>query len=870
MSSASHELKESRQRLLSVFSGGDVSDMYTDLYTEVMDQYFRGSLQDSNAGQHLFRLKIPFAFVAVGGYGRKELCLHSDIDILILFRKKVPDAASRLAEETFYPLWDLGLDLGYGVRSIKDCVGLAAEDFEVMTSLMDARFICGDSPLYLSMVEALGGTVVRKRATAFGTWLKDLYAVRTEQFGDASYMLEPNLKDGAGGLRDYHSMLWLAKAFLSVRNPRDLEYFGTLSHREYEELRQHVRFILTVRNHLHLLAGRRADRLYFQYQEQIAAKMGYRNRPGESAVERFLGDLHASMASLKALHRSFIATHIPKKGHVRKLRQAPPSTKGLTGSQGEIGFVSATHITNNPMLLMDVFMESTVTGEPLSLEARRLVREFLHLADDSFRGSAPAWEKFLSILMHKNASAGLEQMFETEFLETFIPEFTRIKDQVQFDAYHTYPAGRHSLETVHRLKLLAHEHNVLLLDLFSELSEQEPLLLAALFHDIGKGGKGHAEKGVRIARGILQRAAYPKPGTDDILFLIRHHLLLAETATRRDLNDEKIVVQCARTIRDVERLKMLYLLTWADSNATGPRAWNAWIANLVEELFFKVLHLLERGHLATPAASRRVQATTSRVRKLMSGTVDAARLERCFDRMPPRFMLNASPADIVRYTGAYLRFKDEYALRPGVPFFLDARMEEAEDCWEVTFVGRDRPGLFSDIAGVMTLNGINILASHVYNWRDGTALDIFRVTNPLDSMNPHETWEKVRSDLTQTFTGKLALPVRVARKTERSIIAPGPVPSAPPRVLIDNDSSDFFTVIEVFADDRPGILYLLTRTLYDLKLDIRVARVATKGDQIADVFYVIDLEGQKVVDTRQVSRITGALLHRLEGMEGEA
>ncbi len=864
MTAAFEELKESRNRLISLFSRSKATDSFQEDHTEIMDQYFRRSLQDSNTGHRLFKEKAPFAFLAVGGYGRMELSLCSDVDVLILFGTKIPSPAKELAEEIFYPLWDLGIELGYGTRAMRDCMRLCRDDFQVLASMMDSRFICGDSPLYLRLIETLQGKVIAKNAVAFCRWLEDMHEIRMETFGDASHLLEPNLKEGIGGLRDYHHILWIANALFRLRAPRDLEYLGKVSHNEYQELREHLRFIWLVRNHLHQLSGRKNDRLGFEYQEPIAQKLGFQDQDDLLAVEQFMGCLHASMTSIKALNRSFVKTHLRRgRDHMKKVYQASDVTDELHIEDGEIGFDSATAIVSDPLLLMTIFEESSRSGCLLSMEARRLVREFLFLVDDGFMKSERAIKGLLNIINGPNTFETLNQMHEIGFLKAYIPEFGQIEDRVQFDAYHIYPVGRHSLETVRYLKNLNKQKEILLLDVFSELSGPEALFMAGFFHDIGKIGKDHAEKGEAITRKILNRFSYDNRRAEDVFFLVRHHLLLVETATRRDLNDEKAVVQCARTIGDVGRLKMLYLLTWADSMATGPRAWNDWIANLVRELFFKILHILEKGELASLGASQKVKMTMAGVRREMSRQKKGLDPDGFFEAMSPRYLLASRPLDIVRHIEIAQDLKDQINSLEPSPFCLEVKESELEDCCEITFLANDRPGLFSDVAGVLALNNINILSADIYTWRDGTAVDIFKVTNPLDPIDPGRKWQKVKEDLKRTFAGKLSLAYRLGQKGKPSILSNLKKPSMGPQVIVDNESSDFFTLIEVFADDRVGLLYLITRTLFDLRLDIRIAKIATKGDQIADIFYVRDLEGQKVEDEEHLKEIQDALCYQL-------
>jgi [protein-PII] uridylyltransferase len=864
MTSPSDELKRARSELISRFSAGEVSETFLENYSEIMDSYFRRSVQESETGQVLFRDKKPFAMVAVGGYGRRDLCLHSDIDALILFDSKVPSSAKNMAEDIFYPLWNLGFDLGHGIRSIKDCLGLVSENLEALTSVMDARFICGESPLYLALMERLEKKILPSKGAILSRWLEEQNQMRMAVFGDASFLLEPNLKEGIGGLRDYHHLLWLAKAFFHLRTPKDLEYLGILSHKEYAGLESHLKFIHLARNHLHRESARKNDRLTFDHQRRIAEVLAFEDQDDHLAVEQFLSQLHASMASIKSLHRSFVYTHFPG---LRRNGPGSGRSECLNApfhmEQGEIDFPSATRILSDPLLLLDIFVEGIKAGRPLSLESKRLVREFLYLLDDSFRTSDRAARGFLAVLNAPTAFEALDQMQETGLLSVFIPEFEPVQDRVQFDDYHLFPVGRHSLQTIRNLKNLQQEKDILLTDILLDLPDPEPLFVAALFHDIGKTGKDHAAKGAALARTILKRFGYDRERADDVCFLIRHHLLLAETATRRDLNDEKIVVHCAEVVGSIERLKMLYLLSWADGRATGPRAWNDWIANLVLELFFKVLHILERGELATPDASRRIKQSLQQVRRQIGDRLSPTDQETIFDVMPPNYLVETGPQVVGRHITLYGNLRKAQTAAPEGAFCLEAQAQPSSGTYEVTFLAKDRAGLFSDVAGVMALNNINILSARIYTWRDGTAVDLFTVTPPLDPIRTDEIWERIKRDLADTFQARLRLSERLQQKAEPTLLARRRTLARQTRIHVDNQSSDFYTLIEVFTDDRVGLLYRITHTLFTLGIDIRIAKISTKADQVADVFYVLDLEGQKIMEEDKGERIRDVLLQEL-------
>jgi [protein-PII] uridylyltransferase len=858
------ELHESKKNLISLFSSGKVTAAFQELYTEMVDQYFRRSMQESKIGQRLFRDKTPLAFMAVGGYGRRGLCLHSDIDLLILFGRHIPKNADTLVDEILYPLWDIGMDLGYAIRTIGDCISLGQKDFASLASMLDARFLCGNSQLYMDFVERFYDKVISKRKTAFRSWLEEQEENRARTFGSASYLLEPNLKEGIGGLRDYHHILWLSKTLFQLGALKELEKTAKISQEEYNNLVRCVQFILIVRNHLHLIPNRKNDRLGFEYQEEIAKRLGYKNRRDFLAVEQFLGKLHSAMVALHTLRNSF-AVSLARKEVPKEKGIDPgliPGNFRLFGK--ELSFANEKDALHNPLLLMEIFELSSRLGYPLSFHTRRKVRELLYLVNDDFIKSEWASTLFIHIIKNQNCSQTLDQMFETGFLGTFIPEFGRIAHRVQFDAYHIFPVGRHSLETIKYLKSIHKQKEILLPGIFLELPNPESLLLAALFHDIGKTGRDHANKGVITARGVLKRFNLGPEITNDILFLIQHHLLLAETATRRDLGDERIVLQFALKVETVRRLKMLYLLTWADSKATNPTAWNDWIATLVQELFFKTLHILEGSQLAAPDTSRKIKRIRSKLRKALAATTNTDDLERILDAISTRYLLNTPVSDIIHHIEMAQKISGLPESQKDTTFFFHAKEADTADHWEAVLLAKDRPGLFSDITGILALNDINILSADIYTWQDSTAVDVFKVDKPLDPIHTNEIWDRVRNDLTETLGKGIHLHRRLSEKAAASFLHKKKRPNRHPTVKIDNESSDFFTIIDVYADDQMGLLYIITNTLFRLGLDIRVARIASKADQIADTFYVRDLEGQKIEDDERLREIKKTLLHELK------
>ncbi|MFO7783822.1 MAG: [protein-PII] uridylyltransferase [Desulfatiglandales bacterium] len=859
MNSIIEELRKSREELRTSFRTGRLQEGLEERYTEAVDCYFRRCIEESCSGGLLFRRGVMFSLIAVGGYGRRDLSLGSDIDLLVLFASKIPEEAKLLVKEILFPLWDLGMDLGYAVRSLRDCVRLANADFEVLTSLLDARFIGGGSPLFLTLVEHIDKKVLSKKQGSFARWLRDTDVVRKEAFGDASHMLEPDLKKGIGSLRDIHHMMWMSRVEFGLRTPRDLETTGRLSHSEHEDLEKAGSLIRCVRSHMHDLSGRKNDLLTFEFQPEIARRLGYRRQGHSLAVERFMGDLHAAMTSVKTLCRRTTGLFARQgQGEIRDADQAA-LRPGLALNGDGIRFESATAVPDNPLLLIQAFEASSRYGIHLSLETMRLIREFLPFVDDTFRASGDAALSFLKILRADGAADTLDQMFESRFLDAYIPEFEAVRDRVQFDTYHLFPVGRHSLETVRALKNVGRQKEILLSSMFMDLTDPDVLLLSAVFHDIGKSKPDHSRHGAVITSRILERLGLDSARVKEASFLVGKHLLLVETATRRDLGDEKAIVGCARIIGTIERLKMLYLLTWADACATGPRAWTDWTAALMQELFFKVLHILERGELASPDAIKRAEEVQREAIGAAAGRIERDPLHRVLQAMPPRYLLNTKPSEIVRHMELFQQLEILQTGGRKTGFVMSWRLDEAWGCWEVSFLAPDRPGLFSDAAGVFALNNINILSSEIYTWRDHTAVDVFRVILPAKGRPPQEIRAKVEGDFAGVFEGRIRLGESLERKAAFSILTKRGTPVRPSEVRVDNDASDFFTLVEVFANDRVGLLYDVTRTLTELGLDIRIARISTKGDQAADAFYVRNLDGRKVEDPGEMVRIQEVL-----------
>ncbi len=861
----SQALKKGRDLLIDDLLAGNAPGFLDD-HARLIDDYFCQRYEKSVVGPKMGIAKNPYAVVALGGYGRAEQCVYSDVDLLFLFENKVPRAAEDLVREIIYPLWDMGLDVGHATRSIKECVSMARKDFEVLTAILDARFICGMSPLFMKLMDQIRSKFINLKPDTIIEWLVATNRERHRRFGDSSYLLEPNFKEGQGGLRDYHTMLWIAKIKSGIKQRRDLEYYGYFSHDDYARLSDALAFIWNLRNRFHLLMNRKSDQIHLEQQRRLAEVMGVQAVNGHMPVEYLLGELHGHMEYVKQQHEMFLYEMQQQKRLKRKNKGLKTTeVKGLKFNRGMLNFISPEKILNNPRLLIDIFAESASQKSPLNSEARRLVKDFGYLVDGSFRSDPEVVKQFERILIRSTrAFEVLNQMLNTGFLVRFIPEFKAVVNRIQFDQYHLYPVARHLLYTIKILKrfdeVTEASTDPLASSIYKELKKKKPLVWAALLHDIGKGDpqSGHSKRGAGLAEKILLEKGASPIDAKTVAFLVEHHLLLIQTATRRDINDEETAIAMARIIKKVELLKMLYLLTVADSMATGPKAWNDWTSSLLRNLFLKVLNVLEHGELATGRAVRTVERKRAAVIEAMAADMAADRLESLLNCMSPRYMLYTPVGNIPQHLQLFAEIGDR-------PFVWRVETSPGADTRTVTICAKDRPGLISKIAGVFTLNNIDILDVQIFTWRNNIALDVFEVTPPPDPIFEDERWERAGRNLEDALSDRLDLRHELIRKKNDATPIQPYTAERPTVIVVDNETSSFFTIVEVVTFDFPGLLFRVTDALLKCGLDIWVAKIATKVDQVVDVFYVRDFDGQKVDAPQQVAAVKAAIKEILPG-----
>ncbi|SDN90123.1 UTP--GlnB (protein PII) uridylyltransferase, GlnD [Desulfonauticus submarinus] len=812
---------------------------FAHLFSFATDCYFKDKYNDLNLNTK------GISLVALGGYGRAELCVHSDIDILLLIHDNNLLELEKIAHNLFVPLWDMGFEVGHSVWTISNCLALAKENFEVLASLLDARFIVGDKNLFKDFQLSLAKVLNPELKKRFIHWLQENRIKRGDRFGSASSQIEPHLKESLGGLRDYHYLKWVAKVWFSLSQIEDLVREGLISHPEYEELQESVDFIFLVRNQLHFLSKRRNDILHFEIQPTIAQQIGFEDKNGKFAVENFLSILHKKMSVLEVLCNLFYKTHFTEINNFNYLLQEEEIdvSLGICLRNGTLDFEDTKYILSNNLILLEIFKYSAMYNIPISWESRRIINELVSLLRDSLyknEESSKIWE---DILVSDNVYFALKQMLDTEFLAKFFPDFGVVSDFVQFDAYHIYPTGAHSVKTVDFIVKVKEDN--LWSELIGEYSNDISLRWAALFHDIGKIGPNHSLIGAQLAKKILTKLNLENNIIDIVCFLIENHLLLVKTATRQDLEDESVIVNLASKIESSKKLGLLTLLSYADAKATGPKAWNPWVESLLREVFFKVKKVLEQGVLAEPHLVHRLASTRDKLRELGKKRFSLDFLESTLDSLPARYLLHHLPQEIYKHIELIFEKKDKQKR-----IVFQAKPDKKTNLWEIIIVGDDFRGVFMKIVGVLTMSGLNIFSADLNSLKNGLFIDIFRVSNPPDPLFVDEFWEKVESRLDFVFSNKLDVDKEMSSMHE--FFTKNDIEI---KVSVDNNKSDFYTVIEVIADDKPGFLYKIAKTLLNLDLDVLFARVATYKDKVVDVFYVLDKEKEKIVDPLKIEEI---------------
>lgn len=803
------------------------------------------------------------ALVAIGGYGRGELAPHSDIDLLFLLPYKQTPRSEQVAEYILYMLWDLGLKVGHAVRSVDESISRAKGDITIRTSLLETRYICGDAELFLELRQRFAEEIMADSGPDFVEAKLNERDERHQRLGDSRYLVEPNVKEGKGGLRDLHTLFWIAKYLYRVHSLSELVERKVFSVSEYRRFAKAQNFLWTVRCHLHYLTGRPEERLTFDLQQEIAGRMNYTDRPGVSGVERFMKHYYLVAKDVGDLTRIFCAALEAANQRKPRLQQlgAALFKREVDGFQiegGRLTVKSRRELAEDPVKMIRLFRVAQRRRLDVHPRLLRWITQNLKYVDDALRGDAEANRLFLDILTAKrDAGKALRKMNEAGVLGRFIPDFGRVVAQMQHDMYHVYTVDEHTIRAIGILNAIEQgelgDELPLATEIVHKVLSRRALYLAVFLHDIAKGrGGDHSVLGEEVARRLCPRLGLTGEETETVAWLVRWHLLMSATAFKRDLEDPKTVDDFVKMVQSIERLRLLVVLTACDIRAVGPNVWNGWKGTLLRELYHRAEEKLSGGHAEGEGRANRVAAIKARVAEKLEDW-DDERFAGFSDRLGPSYWLSHDVDTIARHA-RLVRDADE----AGREVTIGVGTDQFRDIAEITLYTPDHHGLFASVAGAMALSGANIVDARIVTTGDGMALDTFWVQDPEGAaFDDSNRIERMKELVEKTLRGQLRpqqeLDRRGARPSRTDVFA------VEPRVLIDNRASNTHTVIEVNGRDRPGFLFEVTRTITDLGLSIASAHITTFGERAVDTFYVKDVFGLKITHAGKLEKIRKTL-----------
>jgi [protein-PII] uridylyltransferase len=813
------------------------------------------------------------AVCATGGYGRGTMAPGSDVDVLFLFPHKQTAWTESVAETLLYFLWDLNLKVGHATRSVDECIREAEKDLTIRTALLESRLLAGDIGLFHEMTGRFDREIVRGTAADFAHAKLEERDARLKKAGGSRYLVEPNVKEGKGGLRDLNTLFWITKYVYRVQDPSELVTEGVFTPAELMLFERCEDFLWRTRCMMHFLAGRAEERLSFDVQRLVAAQFRYRSHGGLSAVERFMkhyfmiakdvGDLTAIVcAALEAREQKPRAVLDRMFGRLKRRRRALSGTQDFLIDHDRLTVASDDVFSRDPVNLIRMFWFAAQNQLEIHPDAKRLVTLSLKRIDWRLRGDAEANRLFLDILCAHNINEiVLRRMHETGVLGRFIPEFGRIQAMMQFSSYHHYTVDEHTLRAVGVLGeiesgRLKDEHPVAN-EIFPTLQNRRALYVALFLHDIGKGrDEDHSIVGARIARDICPRLGLSEAETETVVWLVEQHLLMSNVAQHRDISDPKTIESFASQVQMLERLKLLLVLTVCDIKAVGPGVWNGWKGQLLRSLYWETEVILAGGHSAVNRRERVMGAQAELKAQLpdLSEADFAAYSQRHY----PAYWLKVDPARKVKHAKLLLK-----ASASGETMLTETETDTFRGVTELTVMALDHPRLLAIITGACAAAGANIVEAQIFTTTDGMALDTIFISRAFDRDEDElRRAERVAQRIIETLKGEIQLPNEVARRDASRNI--NPAFNVPPDVVIDNALSDKSSVVEVTGLDRPGLLYDLTTAIGKLNLNINSARIVTFGEKAVDVFYVTDLTGGKIMQAPRQATLKKTLLSVFE------
>ena len=813
------------------------------------------NLAAASCARKIGKFQPTFAVVAVGGYGRGELNPFSDLDVMFLYDKKPDQYLDAVVTEILTFLWDIGFEVGHSSRSIANCIKIASSDLTAKTALMEARFLQGNARVFHSFAAAFKRHVLGKGVNTFIEQKLRERENRYAQYGEAPNLLEPNIKESSGGLRDFHMAMWTALARFGFRYPDDLHRQGLIGRDDLEEVTEAYDFLMRVRNDLHFLSGRKFDHLVLQIQGEVARRLRYEDDEKQLGVEYFMKDYYVQANAIHHYSRMVLERcREPSRlfNMVQRVLRQKEVEPGIYLFRGELRIPEESRniLVENPLLLLRIFQHCQKHRAQLSEDVKRLIHSHLWLIDGAFQSSSEAREIFVGILKNHGYSETLRLMHETGVLGGYIPEFAAIICHMQYDLYHRYTVDEHTLLALKVLDDLGTAEEPELKELatiYRGLENRLPLQMAVLFHDVGKGrGGGHTAHSMKMAREAMERMGFSSRLIEQVQLLVENHLLMNYTAQRRDINEKKVIAEFAKTVSTVENLRLLYLITYADLRAVGPDVWTIWKGALLWEIYHKALDVLEGAEEEETSIEEQVARIKEEVVLRLAPEVGREAVEDFFRAMPYKYILSMPAETITRHVRLTTSLGDD-KLRIHYTHNDEVRYSELM----VSTIGK--AGVFSKIAGTLTSKNINILGAQIYTRNDGIAVDTLQVESlERTPIYDERVWESIRKDLLAILEGEKQVEDLLANRQRSGPFRREPAIAVPVRIELDNRTSDTHTVIEVICPDLMGNLYRITNVLYHLGIDIYLAKISTEADRAINVFYVTDLAGMKIVGEEKI------------------
>jgi [protein-PII] uridylyltransferase len=839
----------------------------------LMDQLIRVVFDFAN--QHAYPAANPSAaerlgLVATGGYGRGELAPLSDLDLLFLRPYKQTPHGEQIVEFMLYLLWDLGLKVGHATRTVDECLRYADRDITIRTALLETRYLWGDRELYDQLTKGFAAKFFIGDGRDFVEAKLVERDQRHQRMGDSRYVVEPNVKEGKGGLRDLHTLFWIAKYLYRVTQPAELVDKGVLTREEARQFERSERFLTTVRCHIHYLTGRADDRLSFDLQRDLASRLGYQDRPGSRGVERFMKHyyLHAKMVG--DLTRIFVAALEDSRRRKPKLAALwqtlrPRQLEGFRLDGERLAVGNPAGFVKDPVAMMRLFQVAQENDLDIHPATLRLITQSIRLVDP-LRGDPEANRLFMAMMTSTHdPETTLRRLNEAGVFGRFIPDFGRIVAQTQHDMYHTYTVDEHTIRAIGILAQIESgklkEELPLASEIVHKIASRQALYLAVLLHDIAKGrGGDHSQLGAEVALQLGPRLGLSAAETETVSWLVRYHLAMSNTAFQRDLMDRKTIEDFTALVQSPERLRLLLVLTVCDIRAVGPNVWNGWKAALLRQAYYAAEQVLSGGTL-TGGRAERIKAVQAEVSQKLLGWTDAEKEEH-FARGYAPYWLSFDADRLVRQAELVRR-----AEREKKPLAIEHRIDAQRSVTEVTIYTLDTHGLFARLAGAMAVSGANIVDAKIFTLANGMALDTFWIQDlegkPFDGpQRLARLAARVELALSNRLDIQRELDAQRGSWPKRDQIF-----TVQPRVLMDNNASDTFTVIEVNGRDRPGFLHVVTRALTRLNLQIATAHITTYGERAVDVFYVKDLFGLKIVNQDKLKQIADTVEKSIRGFD---